>query len=114
MSKGEVYRTKTLYSLAGSLAANGTVSASLPCAGYSTLVGIFRSDVASSGTASTVNVQQSCDGGLTWDIISSSALATACAASSFNIGIVGDTVLFQWKNGGTNAACARVHLYLRP
>lgn len=112
--KQQVQRYRDLFVFTGSLTANTATGGSLQCAGFAKLIGGFRSDQSSSGTASGVRVEQSMDGGLTWDFISVSAHASACAASSYDVNIFGDAVKFTWENGSTSAACARMHLYLRP
>ena len=103
----------TLFNYSGSFAANASTSGSLFCQGYVKVVGGFRSDVASE-SGSGVRIEQSMDNGTTWDFVSSSAIASACAASSFNITVVGNAVRFFWRNGATAASTTRVNVYLQP
>ena len=113
MSRLYAQATPTLFSYSGSLAANASTSGSLTCQGYVKVIGGFRSDVVSE-TGSGVRIEQSIDGGTTWDFVSSSALASACAASSFNVTITGNAVRFFWRNGAGAASTTRATLYLQP
>lgn len=113
MAKLYVQNGPSLFNYSGSFAANASTSSSLPCQGFSVLRGAFRSDIASE-TGSGVRIEQSFDNGTTWDIVSSSAVATACAASAFNITIVGNGVRFFWRNGAAAASTTRANIYLLP
>ena len=113
MAKIYVQNTETLFIHSGSLAIAACVSASVPCQGYAKIVGGFRTD-ATSETGSGVRIEQSFDRGANWSLISSSALGSACAASSFDISVVGDYARFVWKNGAAAASNAFANIYLRP
>lgn len=114
MAKTYLYKTEDVFKVtAAPYAAACLLTASKPSIGYSKLVGIFRTDEASE-TGSGVRIEQSCNGGTDWDIVSSSCLSTACAASSFDIDIVGDCVRFVFKVGAAAASNTRAHIYLRP
>lgn len=113
MARLDIQKAPTLFNHSGSFGANASTAASMPCQGYSTLRGGFRSDIASE-TASGVRIEQSFDGGLHWDIISTSMVATASAASSFNITLVGNAVRFFWRNGAGAATSAWSNIYLLP
>jgi hypothetical protein len=113
MSKLYVQGYVTLLEYSGSMAANGSMAGTACTLGYGKIVGMFRSDIASE-TGSGVRIQQSCDGGANYDRMSSSAIATACAASVFDIAIVGNSAKFTWKNGATAASSARLLVYARP
>ena len=114
MSKTFVHRTTDLYKAADvALSGAACVSASLPCAGFSTLLGGVLSNSSTLAAASGVRIYQSIDGGVNWDILSASNALTADTALTVNIPIVGDYVQFVWRNGAT-AASGRAHLYLIP
>lgn len=113
MARMAAQAAPTLFSHSGSLAADAVLSGSLAAQGYSRARGVFRSDVASVA-GSGVRIQQSIDGGVTFDVMSSSALATACAASTFDVPVVGNLVKFTWANGNAAASTARVLVYLLP
>lgn len=113
MSKLYVQAAPTLFTHTGSLGAAASIAASMPCQGYATLRGGFRSDVVSE-TGSGVRIEQSFNLGISWDIISSSALASASAASGFNVTIVGNAIRFFWRNGAGAATSAWGNIYLLP
>ena len=113
MSKLYIQNTPTLFNLSGSFAAAGSTSGSLGSAGYAKIVGVFRSDVVSE-TGSGLRIEQSSNGGTNWDIISASCLASACAASSFSVEVVGNAVRLFWRNGAGAASAARINFFLRP
>ena len=113
MAKIYVQNTETLFTHSGSIAIAASVSGSMACQGYAKIVGGFRTDAVSE-TASGVRVEQSFDRGLTWPIVSSSALGSACAASGFDVAVVGDYARFVWKNGAGAASNAYANIYLRP
>lgn len=113
MARLDIQKAPTLFNHSGSFGANASTAASLPCQGYTQARGGFRSDIASE-TGSGVRIEQTFDNGLNWDIISSSAVATACAASAFSINIVGNGIRFFWRNGANAASTTRVNIYLLP
>jgi len=113
-NKTFVARTADLYySTDVELAGAACVSGSLPCAGFSKLLGGVISNSSTLAAASGVRIYQSINGGVNWDITSASEALTADTAQTFDIDIVGDYVQFVWRNGAT-AASGRAHLYLRP
>ena len=113
MSKLYAQKTVTVFSHSGSFAAAGSMSGSQVCEGFARLVGGFRSDIVSE-TGSGFRIEQSFNGGQNWSIVSSSALASACAASSFNITVTGNAARVFWRNGASAASTAFGNLYLIP
>lgn len=99
--------------LYGTLDAGASTSGSIYCDGYAKLVGGFRSDVVSE-TGSGFRIEQSFDRGLHWDIVSASCLASASAASAFDIDIIGNAVRVVIKNGAGAAGAIRSYFYTRP
>lgn len=103
----------SLFNMSGSFVASGSISGSLFCQGYSRLVGTFRTDIASE-TGSGVRIEQSANGGTNWDVISSSCVATASAASGFNITLTGNAVRVFYRNGAAAASAIRANFYVLP
>ena len=97
----------------GSLGANAASSASILCAGYSQLRGLFYSDIATE-TASGLQIRQSMDGGSNFLYTSASDLIGACAATPCIVDLVGDAIRIDIRNGGTAGSNARWKFYLLP
>jgi hypothetical protein len=103
----------SVVNFSGSLAAAEILSGSQPAQGFAKLVGIAYTDAVSE-TGSGMLIQQSADQGENWDIISSSNLASASAASSFSVDVVGNAVKVSLTNGAGTASEVRCNFYLRP
>jgi hypothetical protein len=97
----------------GSLAANGASSASLLCAGYSQLRGLFYSDVITE-TGSGLQISQSMDGGSNFLYTSASDVISACAVTPCIVDIVGDAIKVDIRNGVTAGSNVRWKFYLLP
>jgi hypothetical protein len=97
----------------GSFAANGASSASLLCAGYSQLRGLFYSDVATE-TGSGLQLSQSMDGGANFLYTSASDIVGACGLATCIVDILGDAVKVDIRNGATAGSNARWKFYLLP
>ncbi len=104
---------EVLIDISGSFAANASVSGSADCAGYSRLVGLFRSDVATT-TGSGLIVEQSSDRGLNWDFVSASDLIGACTITACEVTIFGNAVRVTASNAATEGSAMRTAWYLQP
>ncbi len=113
MSKIYVQNFPQLLSFSGSLVAAGSISGSLPCAGYSQLVGYITSS-GSSETGSGLCVQQSVDGGVTWDINSGCLAGTPAFTSSCMIDIIGNAVKVRFAAGANDLTAVRTLFQLKP
>lgn len=113
MAKLYIQNAASVFSLTGSMADGASTAGSILCDGYATLVGGFRSDVASE-TGSGFRIEQSFNRGANWDVISASCVATASAASSFNVDVRGNALRVVVKNGATVASAIRSYFYVRP
>jgi len=99
----------------GAVAAKEDASGSLISNGYARLVGIFRSDAAVAlGAGSGLYVEQSSNWGGNWDITSASCQITACAASTFDLEVLGNAVRVRLINGDTATSRIRCNFMLRP
>ena len=113
MSKLYVQSFPELLKFSGSLAAGASISGSLPCAGYSQLVGYITSS-GSPETGSGLCVQQSVNGGSTWDINSGSYASAVAFTSSCMIDIIGNAVNVRFAAGATNLTAVRLLFQLKP
>ena len=113
MSKLYTQNFPEVLKYSGALAANASVSGSIPCAGYSQLVGYIYSS-GSAETGSGLSIKQSVDGGTNWDI-NSGCLASATAfTSSCMIDTIGNAFKVRYCNGATTAACVRMLFQMKP
>jgi hypothetical protein len=113
MSKIHVQATPTVFSFSGSLAANASTSGSLHSQGYATLVGgLFTSD--STIAACGLRIDQSFDGGQTWDITNASNAVSSNASAACSVAIIGNAVRIQLQIGATGASAVRARFYLKP
>jgi len=86
-----VQRVGNVLSYSGSLASGcGLTSGSIPCKGYSRLVGMIISS-ASSLSGSGLRIGQSADLGINFDYWTSFNIS-ACSGSAFSVEIVGDAI----------------------
>ncbi len=113
MSKIYVQAFPELLKFSGSLAAGASISGSLPCAGYSQLVGYITSS-GSPETGSGLCVQQSVNGGSTWDINSGSYAGAAAFTSSCMLDIIGNAVNVRFAAGAASLAAVRMLFQLKP
>lgn len=113
MAKLHVQSFPELLKYSGSLAAAGSISGSLPCAGYSQLVGFITSS-GSSETGSGLCVQQSVNSGSEWDINSGSYATVAAFTSSCMIDIIGNAVKVRFGAGATDIDAVRALFQLKP
>ncbi len=113
MSKIYVQNFPQLLSFSGSLVAAGSISGSLPCAGYSQLVGYITSS-GSSETGSGLCVQQSVDSGSNWDINSGSYAVATAFTSSCMLDIIGNAVKVRFAAGATDIDEVRTLFQLKP
>lgn len=113
MSKIHVLSTPTVFSFSGSLAANASTSGSLHCQGYTTMTGgLFTSD--STIAACGFRVDQSFDGGTTWDITNASSAVSSNASAACSVAIIGNAIRVRLQIGATGASAVRANFYLRP
>ncbi len=114
MTKIYAQKAHEVFTYSGSLAVNGILSGSLPCAGYSKLVG-WISTSASSESGSGFRIHQSIDNGLNWRITSSSAAMANSSSAACSVDIIGNAVQVYFKCGSTaGAASVNALFYLRP
>lgn len=107
------FATLNVFSYSGSLAANASTSGSVRSQGYTTMVGaIFTSD--STIAACGIRVDQSLDGGLSWDITSASNPLANNASAACSTTVFGNAIRVQLQNGATAASRIRALFYLRP
>ena len=114
----KVYAQKpeyVLHSTSTALVATGSMSGSLMSIGHSKLVGVFYSSMsANAGAGSGINVLESADYGLNWDMLSASNPIKAVTASTFSVDIKGNAVKVQVWTGASAASIVRAAFYLRP
>ena len=113
MSKILVQRFPELLKFSGSVAAACDMTGSMPCAGYSQLVGYITSSGSLDGTVG-LSVQQSVNGGSVWDIISASQVSATAFTTSCMIDIIGDAIRVRSKNGATKTSNLRMLFQLKP
>ncbi len=113
MSKIYVQSFPELLKFSGSLAAGASISGSLPCAGYSQLVGYITSS-GSPETGSGLCIQQSVNGGSTWDINSGSYAGAVAFTSSCMLDIIGNAVNVRFAAGAASLAAVRLLFQLKP
>ncbi len=113
MAKTNAQDVVEIFIESGSFAADGSISGSAFCEGYSQLVGLFRSDVATT-TGSGLRVEQSSDRGANWDFVSASDLISASTITACEVTIFGNAVRITASNAGTEASAMRTAWYLRP
>lgn len=105
--------TPTVFSFSGSLAANASTSGSLNSQGYATLTGgLFTSD--STIAACGFRIDQSFDGGQTWDITNASNALASNASAACSVAIIGNAVRIRLQIGATGASGVRALFYLKP
>jgi hypothetical protein len=105
--------TATVFSFSGSMAANASMSGSLYSQGYATLTGgLFTSD--STIAACGLRVDQSFNGGSTWDITSSSNPVSSNASAATSTAVIGNAVKVSLQIGATGASGVRALFYLKP
>lgn len=89
MTKIWAQKSACMWGNSGSIASGAILSGSFSTFGYSTLVGIVRTDVVTQ-EGSGVTVQQSVDSGTTWDHTSVTASLAASTSGSYNLTVLGN------------------------
>jgi len=104
-----------LLSTSTALVATGSMSGSAVSLGHSKLIGTFYSSMSAAiGAGSGINIFQSADYGLNWDLLSASYPIKAVTSSPFSIDITGNAVKVQVWTGASAASIVRTAFYLRP
>jgi hypothetical protein len=97
----------------GSLANSASISGSLACRGYTTLVGgLFTA--GSTIAACGLRVDQSLNGGDNWDITSASNAVGSGASAACATAIIGDAIRVTLQIGATGASRVEAMFYLKP
>ena len=112
---GKIYTQKfpvVLQSSASILAAT-CPSGSMACNGYSTLLGGIWAGCLLDAACS-VTVDQSFDGGLTWDQRTATCVISTCVSASFSFAIVGNAVKVTIRSSTCNINPLRYLWQLRP
>lgn len=115
MSKIYAQQIETVLLSASTITPTGSISGSLISQGHAKLLGtLYSSMSAAIGAGSGINILESSDYGLNWDVLSASYPIKAVTASAFSIDIKGNAVKVQIWNGASSASVFRTNWYLRP
>lgn len=113
MAKIYLQSSPCVLDTSASIAASGSTTGSLHCAGYARVVGVAISS-ASLVAGSGIRVEHSCDLGSNWDGIEDLGTLTACSGSLFSACLVGNAVRVTIFNGATDADEVRAQFRLVP
>lgn len=113
MSRIHVQATPTVFSFSGSMAAAASTSGSMLSQGYATLTGgLYTSD--STIAACGLRIDQSFNGGVTWDITNASNAISSNASAACSVAIIGNAIKVSLQIGATGASGVRALFYLKP
>ncbi len=112
---GKVYAQHTVgWSYSGSVdALTGITSGSIPCRGYSRLIGGVWSSCTLT-TGSGFMVEQSFDGGVNYNIVQKWPSGAASTASTYDIEVVGDFIKITASPAADSVDDFRAQFYLQP